>query len=335
MRWRMRLQSGEATRLDHERLQTWLAEHPAHRQEYERLSTMWSVLKEVRPLLEVDHVCDRSASAAERPNRSTTVPVTAWGWRWVPVTAGAFMAVFVVASWWWSHRLEPVSYETAKGEQQQVTLPDGSHILLNTDTKLSVLLSDHMRSVSLDRGEAWFTVQHDEHRPFHVHVDNGRIHDLGTEFIVKKAPEQVQVSVMEGVVEVELRTDDPVPTGSRATVLQGGEQLWFDRVGRVSRIESIDLTLVGAWKGGQLIFQEQPLGQALLEVARYRSEEIRLLDPSLADIPVSGAFHIQHLETFVDALEVSLPIHTSRVSPHLVIVERAPAVSHSPQTQTR
>ena len=86
----------------------------------------------------------------------------------------------------------------SKGEQRQVALPDGSHIMLNTDTKLSVLISERTRSVSLDRGEAWFTVQHDEHRPFRIHVANGSIHDLGTEFIVKKVPEKVQVSVVEG-----------------------------------------------------------------------------------------------------------------------------------------
>lgn len=60
-------------------------------------------------------------------------------------------------------------------------------------------------------------------------------------------------------MEVELKAGDLVPAGSRTTVLRQGEQLWFDADGRVSQIESFDHALVGAWKEGQLIFQEQPL----------------------------------------------------------------------------
>lgn len=116
IRWRMRLQSGEATALDQEQLQAWLAEHPLHRQEYERLSTMWSVLKEVKPLLKADLVRIRSESATEQSNRSSAVPrvapVMAWRWGRATVAAGACMALLVVASWWWFERPEAILYET-------------------------------------------------------------------------------------------------------------------------------------------------------------------------------------------------------------------------------
>jgi ferric-dicitrate binding protein FerR (iron transport regulator) len=60
-------------------------------------------------------------------------------------------------------------------------------------------------------------------------------------------------------------------------------------------------------------------------VARYGTEAIRLLDPSLDAFPVSGVFNIQDIEQAMHTLQASLPIRVQRVHDHLIIVERAPA----------
>ena len=57
--------------------------------------------------------------------------------------------------------------ETAKGEQYQVVLPDGSHVWLNAASSLKypVVFSGKERLVEL-RGEAYFEVSHNKAMPF-------------------------------------------------------------------------------------------------------------------------------------------------------------------------
>lgn len=336
VRWKVRLQSGDATSIDHDQLDAWLAEHPTHRQEFERLSNMWNTLDRTKPLLEVEL---GEAEALWEQDHSNLVPASRlplWQWSRLPVPASALAVFLLVTSWWWlAQPPAAILYQTTKGEQREVALADGSLVMLNTETKIAVQFSNKTRSVLLDQGEAWFTVTHDQRRPFRVQVANGAIRDIGTQFIVNKSAQKVQVSVLEGIVEVGLIASGESSGTPRPTILHQGEQVWYGTDGHLSEIGPFNRTTVGAWKEGKLIFQAQPLEEVLMEVARYRSEEIRLLDPSLPGIPVSGSFNIKNLESFAQALEDALPIHTTRVTPQLVIVERAPASPKKSKTSTR
>ncbi len=334
VRWMVRLKSGDATSVDRHQLNAWLAEHPSHRQEFERLSTMWVTLDHAKPLLEAEL---GEAQALWDQDHSTLAPASRLPLRrWIrlPLTATA-LALFLVTSWWWlAQPPAAILYQTAKGEQREVELADGSLVMLNTDTKIAVQFSDNTRSVLLDQGEAWFRVTHDERRPFHVQVANGAIRDIGTQFIVNKSAQMVQVSVLEGIVEVGLIAAESSGSHQPMMVHQG-EQVWYGTDGHLSEIGRFNRTAVGAWTEGKLIFQAQPLAEVLTEVARYRSDEIRLLDTSLSGIPVSGSFNIKSLESFPQALEDALPIHATRVTPQLVIVEPAPASPKKSKTSTR
>lgn len=336
VRWMVRLQSGDATTVERRQFEVWLAEHVSHRQEFEQLSKIWTTLDRTKPLLEAEL---REAETLWDHDRSTVAPTSRrslWQWSRLPVGVTALAVLLLVASWWWmTQPPAAILYQTAKGEQRHVVLADGSLVMLNTETTLTAQFLEHQRFVWLDRGEAWFTVTHDERRPFHVQVANGTVRDIGTQFIVHKTPHEVQVSVVEGIVEVGLIASNESVIEPRPAILHQGEQVRYDADGHVSAIERFDRATVGAWKDGKLIFQAQPLGQALTEMARYRSEEIRLLDPSLADIPVSGSFNIKNLESFIQALEDALPIHATRVTPQLVIVERAPALPNPPKISNR
>lgn len=94
-------------------------------------------------------------------------------------------------------------YRTAIGEQQDVSLPDGSSILLNTHTSLNVQFSKERRSVFLDAGEAHFEVAHDPDRPFVVATKVGVVRAVGTAFTVYvRDDEETEGTVTDGVVEV-------------------------------------------------------------------------------------------------------------------------------------
>jgi transmembrane sensor len=89
------------------------------------------------------------------------------------------------------------------------TLPDGSNIVLNKETKLTYTFDKKQKThkVAL-KGEAYFNIQHDDNKTFIVDIAGVYVRDIGTSFNVKALPESntVEVVVQEG--EVMFYTDN-------------------------------------------------------------------------------------------------------------------------------
>ncbi len=323
LKWVVRLQSGESTEEDRQNLEHWLRESPSHRQEFEHFTKVWSTLDATPPQLTVE-----LSQAEDYWEQHAPIPSSSWlgsflHWGQTGAAIGAMAAMIMCILWWWPETPGPTQYyQTAKGEQQSITLVDGSTIIMNTDSKLSVQMSDHERIVILQQGEAVFTVAHEKERSFDVHADNGIIHDIGTQFLVQTFPRKVRVAVLEGMVEVGLNSgkiDEIVP---RSKVLRKGEQVFYTAEAHISAIKEFAAQSAMAWIDGKLVFVEKPLADVLKEWARYRSGEIRLRDENLGAIPISGVFRIDNVESFFQALQSALPIRLTHVSPQLVLLER-------------
>lgn len=323
MHWIVRLHSGIATHDDRRAFDTWLASGPEHRREYEQVSRMWAALDDTQSLLQTE--IDKAEELWTGYDTHRRLAST-WSWWSAGQTAAVGTAVILVLAtvWWWTGLPQTIGYETAKGSQQRVLLADGSTVMLNTDTKLTVQYSRAERVVTMERGEAWFTVEHDLRRPFTVQAANGSIRDIGTQFLVNKLTGAVRVSVWEGVAEVEVPASSGPVSRSRPVTLHAGQQISYDADGRMSGMVAFDRDSLGSWRDGKLIFRSLPLEQVLAEVSRYRSEEIRLLDPALAAFPVSGVFHVKDLDRFMQTLQDALPVRVHRVHGSLIVIEPAP-----------
>lgn len=320
MDWFVHLQSSQATASDRSRLEAWLNADPVHRQEYEQLTSVWEEFDRIKPMMAKERGQRRtvlSAPESARPSR---------GFSWGYATAMGVAVMAVACTIWWGTKL-PIAeqvYQTAKGEQQTIHLVDGSTIVMNTDSKLSIQISDRARIVTLQQGEALFTVMHDERRPFDVHAANGIIHDIGTEFLIHQSLERVQVAVLEGSVEVGLKNTRKSRSPPKPRILRQGDQVFYTATGSVSPVESFDKETMIAWTEATLFFEAKPLEEVLQEWARYRTGEIRVGDSSLRRIPVSGKFRMDNIQSFFLALEEALSIKARHITPQLVILERKP-----------
>jgi len=109
-----------------------------------------------------------------------------------------------VATLWGPSILQNLAsdYRTGKVEQRQVTLADGSHIFLNTNSAISMNISDHQRRFTLLRGEAYFEIEADTGRPAVVISHRGETQLLGTAFNVAQQGEDTVVTVATGTVDV-------------------------------------------------------------------------------------------------------------------------------------
>ncbi len=323
LQWFTFLQSGDATGADRRRFRSWLGANARHRQEFEALSTVWSDLDGVKPLLhdELTHAA-LDGEAAAHSQRYRMVRRGGAGW----VSAALALCLLVIGiGGYWLVSPEVMEYRTAKGEQQTVTLSDGSTVKLNTGTALTTKISMFSRTVVLREGEAYFAVSHEQNRPFEVTAGSEVVRDVGTRFVVRRENEKVTVTVVEGAVDVQ-RLAKGISTAQWQR-LTAGEQVSYEPQRGPSSIETVSLAASTAWMEGKMIFEERPLSEVVREIGRYQSGEIRILDSRVKVLKVSGIFGVNDREGFLKALERAVPVKSSHVNRELIILEQTNELS--------
>ena len=140
-------------------------------------------------------------------NQPVRIPLNERVMGWWPKLAVVASVVLVAVFGLWMFGQQTVQpgvsmerYVTRVGEQKEIHLRDGSVVTLNTGSELLVGLSDKGRKLILRRGEAYFDVAGDARRPFSVDAGLRSVTVLGTEFNIRKTPDQLQVAVSEGVL---------------------------------------------------------------------------------------------------------------------------------------
>lgn len=308
--WTWRRDSGPLTTADQEQFDGWLREDYRHRQALAELRSTWNML---------DRLAERPPNeklvARARPERQGFFRGRKRYWE---AAAAAMLVVAIGAGLWISRRPGMQVVSTAIGQYRRVALADGSRLTLNTDTVLAMSLTPQRRDIYLRRGEAHFDVVHDPARPFYVHVGDAVIRDVGTQFEVRlHSDRDIDVLVDEGQVEVR----GPV-TADWVRALSAGEQLFIagPRL-KVMSVSPRQLANDLAWREGALVFDGEPLSQALDEVGRYTRTRIVLAGPKVASLPISGRFRTDDVQGFFRALQAALPVQVSQPQPGVVYID--------------
>lgn len=301
--WLARRYSGRWNLQDNVALQAWLEQNTRHQQAYDNVSKMWH---------DMDGAQDRLTSmrAAARQYRPIAASPKR---RWVPVGLAAGILLAAVGAYWHWIGFE-YHYQTGFGQNQTITLADGSTLRLNTDTALSVRVNANQRVVELERGEAFFNVVHDSARPFTVAAGASQIEDIGTRFNVYRKTQQVAVSVLEGSVQVTGNSDVQ-------TLLTAGHAAAFDEQGKELSSAAIDIAEATAWLEGTLIFDDTPLTEVLSQLSRYYPIRFQLTADKLNGIKISGRFQSGNLDALLKTLQASFPIKLTQVADGIIRVD--------------
>lgn len=217
-------------------------------------------------------------------------------------------------------------FTTTIGEQQQLTLADGSQVFLGADSQIQVQLKDHRRDISLIKGQAFFNVSKDVQRPFFVNSGSASIRVVGTRFDVRRVLDKVKISVEEGIVEVthQQRKKLDKPSGQavaagRTQRLVKGQQVRLNAA-NMSAINVVPEANLGSWRNGQLAYNNAPLSELVADINRYRQGRISLSDNTLGDLRITSSFAITQLDTVVELLEQSLPVTVRKDGPKRLLI---------------
>ena len=220
------------------------------------------------------------------------------------LAAAALVALLLLATWRLFEPRPTIDVATAVGERRTLALPDGSHLEVNTDTRVEAVLGARERRVRLDRGEVLFTVATDRSRPFIVAVGDIEVRATGTRFDVRHVEGQTRVALIEGGVDIDR-------AGQRLTQLRPGEQ-WRSDMPAGMTVRPIDTASAAAWTEGRILFDATPLDQAVDEVNRYSRAKLVLAATDRAADPVSGSFRAGDPEAFAKAASAMLGLEVDR-----------------------
>lgn len=311
--WLTLLESPLADDAQRQAFQAWLKSEPAHRAAWQDAQAFWRKLDRFND----DQVAEIERRLAEQTSIACGNKVVPFnktrriGIKLLPIAASILLVVTLHFAYMAGYFAD---YRSSTAQQQLVKLDDGSTVLLNTASSLSVDFSKDARDVRL-KGEAYFQVAADAGRPFTVHTSGGDVRALGTAFDVKQLDDDLAVTVYEHAVRVSLKQGQVVDR------LQEGQRISY-RDGQLGPLETVNMRQAKAWQRHQLIFAGQPLAQVIAELNRYRSGRIVIFDKDLAAHRVTGVFDTREPEQALATIANILGLQEWRLSDALVILQR-------------
>jgi transmembrane sensor len=299
------------------RFKTWLVESEAHQAAWKQGLHVWEVMGHVPPAFA--HVWARQAVAPERQTRPAVRKSTNWVAALIRTSVPALALagiVFMVAPQILL-RLEADEI-TGTGEVRNVTLADGSSVVLGAKSAIKVSFSSEKRAVTLLTGEAYFDVTKDSKRPFVVEAHGVDVTVHGTAFDVRLASVTTTVALARGAVALSYRRGgqesekDMVP----------GDEFTVDRGTGTLTARKIALSDIASWRSGDLFVNSARVADVVEELRRYENGWINIADPELASRRVTGLYDLRDPDRALRALVAPFGGKVHEITPYVRVVAR-------------
>ncbi len=188
-----------------------------------------------------------------------------------------------------------------RGSKCEFVLPDGTHVWINSDSKLTYY-SDYNqkdRRVFLE-GEAFFEVAKDRERPFFVYADDLAIRAVGTAFNVFTSKGIVETSLEEGCVE--LTREGYV---GESLLMTPGEQAIYSKENRQLSVGKADVDILASWRDKKWVVRAMPLSEFAQRLERRYDVEIVIANQSLMTAKVSASLTDEDIKEVMQGLAVA------------------------------
>lgn len=329
--WVWRLDDDNVPVQTRSEFEQWLRRDPRHRRAFDELGGVWHALDDLAEAKRNEKIA--TFVAEERRLYDAAQPKRRWLRNATPWAVAASLVVIAGTMFWFQRGNEEQTLATAVGQQRSATLADGSVVQINTNTIIETRFDRDQRVVFLRKGEALFKVAHNPDRPFLVHAGNLVVRAVGTEFNVRlRDSRDVEVIVAEGRVALEppkvAGTETAVDASKLASLtrreLVAGQRFETTAPKPVIEIDPATLSNVLAWREGAIVFDGEPLGQAIAELNRYTDSRLVVSDNRLNDLRVGGRFRAGDVDGFIEALGKAFPVTARRGEDGLIYLQPAP-----------
>jgi transmembrane sensor len=343
----VRILKGEASADDKQKLTVWLAQNETNSEIFKQSETVWNALEIAKTGKEYDSEkaflgFKEQVRYRLRTSRRIGLYKTI---DWFLRIAAIFIIIFGISYFLLLKKgkenvpAELFSSEiiAPRGSKSEVLLPDGTHVWLNSDSKIhySGNFNKTDREVFLE-GEGYFKVAKNPDKPFIVNTSSLKIRALGTTFNVKSytGEETIETTLIEGKIVVEnitaARTD-------RFTTMEPNQKFTFYKdkeilqkqnhvagklktaeeqpvkvtVGQVVLNKIEDTSLVTSWKDNILYFDNEKFQDLAVKLERRFAVNIHFIGQNVDQLRFTGKFKDIIIEQVLAALQYASPFYYS------------------------
>ena len=289
--------SGEASPEEAMLLEDWKEETPENRAHYEQSERLFFMLHTSGKAAEIDttgaweKVSTQLGQEKIKPLYSKTILLRIAAALILLLGIGSVFVLF------FNTNAEGVSY-MADNTEKDIKLSDGTEVTMYAHASLTAD-KDFGKTNRLMRlkGDATFSVVHDETMPFVIDAGNVFIKDIGTRFTIRSSPDTdtVYVRVDEGIV---LLFDS---MGS-ALEIRATEKALYIR----SKKQIVKEETTVAQPNSQLSFRNNALGEVITILNATYHTNITVQNASLKDCKITTRFEHEDLETIIGIITETL-----------------------------
>ena len=189
-----------------------------------------------------------------------------------------------------------------KGQRAGITLPDGTIVHLNSESKLTYTpdFNGKLREVVLE-GEAFFEVTPNKEKPFIVKTSVFDVEVLGTSFNVSVYNDEniVETALMEGKVKLTMQG-----CPSKPVYLTPSQKFIYSRSDRQGTISIMEGDTELAWKQGILAFSAEPLEEVFRKIERWYGVTMHYDKESLVNDNFTGQFKMISIQEMMNILRM-------------------------------
>jgi ferric-dicitrate binding protein FerR (iron transport regulator) len=198
-----------------------------------------------------------------------------------------------------------IETQNPNGVKTTFDLSDGTIVKLNAGSKLTYpeVFSDESRMVSLE-GEAFFTVTHDEKRPFIVKTDDLTTTVLGTSFNINSYLDQGETTVSVASGQVGVRKNDGINRLDEAYfLLKQNQMLTYNSDNHMIVEQDSVPAEVFAWKDNTINFNHTPFNKVVSTLQRWYGVEFIVENKKVFRGRFTGTYVDQDLNIVLEGLK--------------------------------
>ncbi len=295
----VRLQAAPRSRRYRRALSDWIAQSDDHAKAMDLVRQIWVASRAVTPTV-----------ASPRPTRAPA-PARPLGY----VLAGSFGAAAAgLGALLFTVHLHHV-YSTASYRTANLTMADGTTVIMGPRTSIRIDDQVFNRSIYLDQGVADIRVRHGL-RTLHTYLRGLQVNDIGTHFVVANDADRASVTLISGAIAIL----NP-RTGQELARLAPGGMISWATLQDQRKTTPRDTYRSIAWEDHVIEFDDTPLPEAIEQLHDFTGVNVSLKGQAAFRIKISGTFSYDRPSVFFQSLRTIYDADVTQTKPNNYVIK--------------
>lgn len=320
--------SGNADSITNQKWEKWLAQNPEYKTIHDQALRIWQAAQfSSHSVPDIQAEFNRLRQTLNLPKHSppyrNIITMNNRRFRKISAAIVSLAAVLLIAIAlnisipFFSPSGQYTTITTVFGERTQLTLSDGSTVILNGNSTLKYPeeFSPDKKRITYLKGEAYFDITRKSaafNNEFTVTTNHGEIEVLGTRFTVHATTKYTEVVLIRGSVKAIAKEKPDTQNISASVIMKQGEYLRFDNGAQILTPKMGNIALKTSWWKNKLVLNQTSVKEIITRLEETYGIKVKLEDLNLSEKTISGSIENESLDLIIETLSKILRATVSR-----------------------